>query len=213
MEDDHPDPAVPAADWPLSGAEALRDELLAAYGDPARGYHDLTHLTAVLTRLDDLAAHGVEFDDLAVRLAAWFHDAVYDGERDAEERSATWAELALAGVVDDDTVAEVTRLVRMTETHTPAADDANGCALSDADLGILAADPATYAAYVAGVRADYRHVADEDFVAGRTAVMSDLLDRERLFRTEHADRAWTEAARRNVRAELATYRSAEARTA
>ena len=29
-------------------------------------------------------------------LAAWFHDAVYDGERDAEERSAVWAEEALA---------------------------------------------------------------------------------------------------------------------
>ena len=75
-------------------------------------------------------------------LAAWFHDAIYDGERDAEERSATWAEDALPAHADPATVAETARLVRLTETHRPADDDANGCALSDADLGILAA-PAT----------------------------------------------------------------------
>ena len=34
-------------------AEVVRDALLAAYGDGARGYHDLRHLTEVLDRLDE----------------------------------------------------------------------------------------------------------------------------------------------------------------
>lgn len=200
MEDDHPDPI-----WPLEGAEPIRDELLAAYSHPSRGYHDVTHLQAVLDRLDALAAHGVVFDDLPVRLAAWFHDAVYDGERDAEERSATWAEMALSEFVDEATVTEVARLVRLTETHQPDPADANGCALSDADLGILAADEEEYAAYAAGVRADYRHLPDEDFVAGRTAVLTELAERERLFHTSFADEHWTSAARANLAEELALY--------
>lgn len=200
MEDDHPDPA-----WPLTGAEDLRDELLAAYGSPERGYHDTTHLAAVLERLDELAEHGVQYDDVPVRLAAWFHDAVYDGERDAEERSATWAEIALADLLEPGVVAEVARLVRLTETHAPDPMDAGGCALSDADLGILAADPASYRAYVAGVRTDYQHVPDADFVAGRRSVMAELLDRTDLFRTDYARTAWTERARANIRAELADY--------
>ncbi len=63
----------------------------------ARGYHDTRHLTEVLDRLDELAGAGVGLRrGRRCVLAAWFHDAVYDGERDAEERSAQWAEHALA---------------------------------------------------------------------------------------------------------------------
>lgn len=191
----------PLADHPDPAAETLRTELLAAYGSSDRSYHDLRHLDEVLARLDDLIeVPGA--DDTAVRLAAWFHDGVYDGERDAEERSASWAEHALPGLVGDDVVAEVARLVRMTETHAPAEDDATGCALSDADLAILAAGPERYTEYVAAVRREYAHVDDEDFARGRAAVLGDLLDKPRLFHTDRAAAGWEEAARANVLAEL-----------
>src|SRR3954453_1292871 len=99
--------------WPLPDSTQLRDELASAYADPARGYHDTRHLTEVLDRLDELATNGAEFDPTPVMLAAWFHDAVYDGERDAEERSAAWAEHALATCAPAPVVAEVARLVRL----------------------------------------------------------------------------------------------------
>ena len=105
--------------WPLSTGEALRRELIAAYGAPDRGYHDLRHLSEVLTRLDELAKH-VDFDRTAVLLAAWFHDGVYDGQPGAEDRSAEWAETALPMLrVADEIVAEVGRLVRLTTDHRP----------------------------------------------------------------------------------------------
>ncbi|GAA5155396.1 hypothetical protein GCM10023340_40550 [Nocardioides marinquilinus] len=191
------------ASWPLPDAARLRDALLAAYADPQRGYHDTVHLGEVLGRLDELAAHGVVFDELPVRLAGWFHDAVYDGERDAEERSAAWAEEALPGLVDDATVAEVARLVRLTETHRPDDDDADGCALSDADLGILAAGPERYAGYVAAVRVEYAHLDDATFAAGRRTVLDDLLAKPHLFHTTHGRERWEDAARANATAELA----------
>jgi predicted metal-dependent HD superfamily phosphohydrolase len=196
-----PPPAGPL--WPLSDGLTVRDELVAAYADPERGYHDTTHLTEVLARVDELAAAGVPFEHLPVRLAAWFHDAVYDGERDAEERSAAWAEDALPGLVDDAVVAEVVRLVRLTETHRPEDDDANGCVLSDADLGILAAPAERYAVYVSDVRAEYAHLDDETFAAGRRAVLTDLVAKPRLFHTAYAHERWEDAARANVAAELA----------
>ena len=62
--------------------------------------------------------------------------------------------------------------MRMTAHHRPADDDVAGCALSDADLGILAAPRERYDAYVAGVRADFAHVGDDDFRAGRAAVLA-----------------------------------------
>lgn len=204
LEPDHPRhrPALP---WPLESDPAshdVRSALLSAYGAPDRDYHDLRHLGEVLRALDELAANGVAFDGDTVRLAAWFHDSVYDGERDAEERSAVWAEESLSGLVAETAVEEVARLVRLTETHRPAENDPGGCALSDADLAVLAADDDRYAEYVAAVRREYAHVADDDFARGRAAVLQDLLDKPRLFHTAHGARRWESRARENVTAEL-----------
>lgn len=182
--------------WPLEDHDTLRDELLAAW-DRA-GYHDLLHLTEVLDRLDLLARSGADFDATAVRLAAWFHDAVYEGADDDEQQSAQWAERALPPAYAD----EVARLVRMTVHHRPSDDDFGGCALSDADLGILAEPRARYDVYAAGVRADFAHVGDEDFRAGRAAVLADLAAQPSLFHTEQGRSLWEAAARANLADEL-----------
>ena len=189
----------PLERWPLADLD-LRDALLAEYADPGRGYHDTLHLTEVLDRLDELSAAGVGFDATVAALAAWFHDAVYDGERDAEERSAVWAEEALAGTPYAD---EVARLVRLTETHDPAADDQAGRALCDADLAILASGAERYDDYIAGVRRDYAHISDADFKSGRVAVLHDLAGREQLFHTAYGREQWEPAARANLARELA----------
>jgi predicted metal-dependent HD superfamily phosphohydrolase len=189
----------PLERWPLADLD-LRDALLAEYADPGRGYHDTLHLTEVLDRLDELSAAGVGFDSTVAALAAWFHDAVYDGERDAEERSAVWAEEALAGTPY---AAEVARLVRLTETHDPAADDQAGRALCDADLAILASGAERYDDYIAGVRRDYAHISDADFTSGRVAVLHDLAGREQLFHTAYGREQWEPAARANLARELA----------
>jgi predicted metal-dependent HD superfamily phosphohydrolase len=191
--------------WPLPDADELRSALVAAYREETRGYHDLRHLAEVCARLDELAAAGAAYDRDAVLLAAWFHDAVYDGERDAEERSASWARDALTGAgVPPAVVAEVVRLVLLTETHRPEPGDDNGAALSDADLAILAADHARYAEYAADVRREYAHVADADFRRGRAAVLRDLLGKPRLFHTAHAREHWETPARANVEREVAS---------
>src|SRR4051795_11840358 len=188
--------------WPLPDSPAVRDELAAAYADPSRGYHDVRHLTEVLDRLEELAGHGAAYDPTPVLLAAWFHDAVYDGERDAEERSAAWAEDALATVAPAAVVSEVARLVRLTETHAPEDSDDNGCALSDADLGILAAPRERYDEYVAAVRFEYDHLPDDVFSAGRADVLRSLAEKPQLFHTAYARERWEAAARANLEREL-----------
>lgn len=189
--------------WPLPAATGLRTDLLAAYADPARHYHDTRHLADVLTRLQELADAGERFEQVPVVLAAWFHDSVYDGERDAEERSAVWAEEALSLQCDPDLTAEVARLVRLTEFHEPAADDANGCALSDADLAILAAPDERYDEYAAGVRQEFAHLSDEDFRNGRVQALEALVEKQPLFATEHGRDQWEARAQDNIRRELA----------
>ncbi|HEX2895240.1 MAG TPA: hypothetical protein VHO29_14675 [Marmoricola sp.] len=185
--------------WPLADRTELRDELIAAYSN-GRGYHDVRHLAEVLDRLGEL---GVA-DDVELVLAAWFHDAVYDGAAGAEERSAQLAETRLAASGID--VAEVARLVRLTETHEPASGDGRGEALCDADLAVLASDVERYREYAAGVRVEYAALPDETFRAGRLSVLEGLLAREHLFRTTHARRRWEARARENLLREIAALR-------
>jgi predicted metal-dependent HD superfamily phosphohydrolase len=194
--------------WPLDEGYDVRDHLLAAYADPRRGYHDLRHLEEVLDHLDLLLAEVSASEraevDATLRLAAWFHDAVYSGAPDDEERSARLAEESLAAThLDGDAVAEVARLVRLTATHDPADGDLAGALLSDADLAVLAAGPERYAAYVTGVRREYSHVPDEAFRRGRAEVLRALLAAPTLFRTAPGRRLWERDARANVEAELA----------
>ncbi|EST39517.1 hypothetical protein N566_01535 [Streptomycetaceae bacterium MP113-05] len=177
-------------------------DLLTRWEERQRHYHTVRHLLAVLDRVDELAAHAADPD--AVRLAAWFHDAVYRPDRsENEERSAQLAERALpeAGVPDA-TTTEVARLVRLTVTHAPAPDDTNGETLCDADLAVLAGSPEQYAHYAASVRREYGFVPDELFREGRTAVLRQLLDLPQLFRTPHGRTHWERAARHNLRGEL-----------
>ena len=184
--------------WPDHQPVAWRDTLLAAYGDPGRGYHDRLHLVEVLARVDELMPAD-DPDREAVVLAAWFHDAVYDGGPDDEERSAL---LALDALGDTPLSREVARLVRVTADHRPDEKDHAGQVLCDADLAILAADDERYASYATGVRKEYAHVPDRDFAAGRAAVLRDLVAKPALFHTAAARQWWEERARANVRREL-----------
>ncbi|WP_281450916.1 DUF4031 domain-containing protein [Paenarthrobacter nitroguajacolicus] len=185
------------------GHEELGLELLERWGEDGRKYHSRTHLLAVLEALDILTEPALPARSVA--LAAWFHDAVYEGVAGQdEEESAVLAEdrLTAAGLAPAD-VAEVARLVRLTSTHRPEPGDHAGALLCDADLSVLGGDEQSYARYLAAVREDYAHVGDADFAKGRAAVVRQLLDLDPLFHSERAKGLWLDAARRNLAAELA----------
>lgn len=83
----------------------------------------------------------------------------------------------------------------------PATDVA---VLLDADLAILGADTAAYAAYVTGIRAEYAHLGPDEWRSGRRAVLDLLLARPELYRTTSARQWWGARARANLTAERAT---------
>jgi predicted metal-dependent HD superfamily phosphohydrolase len=185
----------------LPHQEAMGAALVERYREPWRRYHDVRHLLAVLRQVDALAG---DQDLFIVRLAAWFHDAIYDipfRELTNEEGSARLAlrELSRAGLEQED-LTQVARLVRMTADHVPGSRDPEGELLCDADLAVLASPPEAYAAYVADVREEYAEVADDDFFAARFEVLEPWVEGE-IFRTGKG-KLLTPAARANVAAEV-----------
>lgn len=185
----------------VPGAEDLGAELLNRWGEPHRHYHDRRHLLQVLEAL-----HRLGCSERPVLLAAWFHDAVYDGVPGAdEEASAALAEELLPPVgIPPAETAETARLVRLTASHDPQPGDEAGMLLCDADLAVLGRTPAGYDRYAADVRREYRHIEETAFTAGRRRVLQSLLARGTgLYRTAAAEELWGGAARSNLARELA----------
>ena len=200
---DEADAAELAERWHavLPHQEAMGAALVDRYREPWRRYHDARHLLAVLRQVDALAG---DQDLFIVRLAAWFHDAIYDipfRELTNEEGSARLAlrELSRAGLEQED-LTQVARLVRMTADHVPGSRDPEGELLCDADLAVLASPPEAYAAYVADVREEYAAVPDDEFFAARFEVLEPWVEGE-IFRTGKG-KLLTAAARANVAAEV-----------
>lgn len=182
-------------------ADAVLDELFTRHREPHRHYHTLTHVAHVLRTAGELMAAVPVADPSTVRLAAWFHDAIYDPvSATNEEDSAALAARLLPGAgATAECIHAVERLVRVTAHHNPGADDE--AVLVDADLGVLAAEPTGYDAYTHQVRAEYSHLDDATWQRGRAMVLQRLLDRTRLFHTEPM-RAHEQRARANMAAEL-----------
>jgi predicted metal-dependent HD superfamily phosphohydrolase len=185
---------------------AIGLELIARYREPQRHYHTVEHLAAVLDVLDELAHPAPA--PLAVRLAAWFHDAVYDPRAsDNEERSAALARAVLHRLGAAPAVGErVAELVMATRTHA-APGDAEAALLLDADLSVLGAPPPVYAAYAAAIRLEYAHLDDEVFRPGRAAVLEGMVERQALFQTAAGRQRFERAARVNITGELAALRA------
>ena len=186
----------------ISGA--VRDELIARYGEPHRRYHTMAHIDDCLAQVaasTDLTRNERELLDTAI----WFHDAIYDPARaDNEAESARLARerLAAEGTPASFTD-EIERLILLTAGHSVEPGDRLGARLVSIDLSILGARPERYDAYARAIREEYAHVPEPAWRVGRAAVMGRFLESPRLF----ADPLWAERyeiqARANLRREIA----------
>lgn len=173
---------------------AMRAMILEELGSPARHWHGLVHHALMLRSLNR-----ARFDQRVTRrlvLATLFHDIVYDARRsDNEEASANVAREWLVGEEADAVVA----LILATKRHHLATDPATR-ALLEADLAVLWT-PSTrlYRFYADGIRAEYAHVPDPAYRAGRSEVLDRLQDQLTL----HLDAARAGQLARNLETERA----------
>lgn len=185
-------------------ASDAKARLIAAYREPQRRYHDITHIADCLAQLR--AAEGLSEPERALlAYALWWHDAVYDPTRsDNEAQSAAMARRDLTALGEPAaTIEEVARLIELTKGHQVAAGDRLGALLVSIDLSILGREPAAYAAYAAAVREEYGHVPDALFRPGRAAVLEHLLAAAPLYPDPSYRHRFEAQARRNMEAERA----------
>ncbi len=207
LRDEMWDEAVRAVRGDAHGLFSVREDLVERWSETHRGYHDLRHLDEVIHALTELRQDALESDTewACVVFAAWFHDAVYDIAAGAENERLS-AELARTTLSDNgigsEVVDAIVSLVLASELHD--VDETRGpqAAFHDADLWILSAPEDRFDDYCAAVRREYAAVPDHAYARGRTAILQPFLERESVYRTQHARQQWEPAARSNLDREL-----------
>ena len=190
--------------------DALADELLGRYREPQRHYHTVQHLCECLVYLESVLTRIP--DAVAVELALWFHDAVYDLAGSAaasnEQRSALWARQALlAGGAPADLAQRVHDLVMATR-HDALPATSDQCWLVDIDLSILGAAPTRFDEYERQVRDEYAAVPESLFRRKRAEVLAGFLARPRLYSTQYFRDLLETSARANLNRSIAALAAA-----
>jgi predicted metal-dependent HD superfamily phosphohydrolase len=187
-------------------------DLLARWTEAARRYHTTRHLVEMFWALEELedACEIDERQGSVARLAAWFHDAIYDpsarwGSNEADSAALARDTLQQLGIGDDD-IDSIDRLIRLTVSHDGDAAEPLDAAFHDADLWILSAPDERFDSYCDQVRAEYGHVPETAYRHGRAAILEPLLHRDTIYRTSHALHGWEAPARVNLARELARLR-------
>jgi predicted metal-dependent HD superfamily phosphohydrolase len=172
-------------------SRSLLLDLTHRYLEPHRHYHSLEHIAAMLH-----AGRAAPLDDVQT-MAVWFHDAVYDPRsktNEADSAALAGRELLAAGWPGDD-VARVQAIVLDTQRHVPTAPGAD--VVLDLDLMSLALPWPDFARNTERIRAEYAHVPDAEFAAGRRAFFTTMLQRPRLFHSPFGAQ-WEAPARANL---------------
>lgn len=177
-----------------------RDEwvnLLAAYEDPSRAYHNSGHIRDCLEQMDQ---HSSLADDLlSLEFAIWFHDLVYDSK--ATDNEARSAEAADRFLKDTPICSKVGGLIMATR-HAADVPSGDSGLIVDIDLSILGRSAPDYDRYAAAIRREYAWVQDDDYAKGRSRVLGGFLQRARIYSNQPFRDRHEAQARLNLQREL-----------
>ena len=171
--------------------------LIKAHDEPHRHYHTQDHIDACLSHVDT-----VELDmerPHEVRLAFWFHDAIYKIFSGTNEKdSAAWAvEFLRKNGAADDVIARIENLILITEHHASSSRQDERFML-DIDLSILGAPPYVYDQFEVNIRKEYKRVPKIIFNNKRKQILQGFLDMEGIYKTDVFKSKLEQSARENL---------------
>jgi len=172
-------------------------KLQAAYDQPQRAYHNAEHLLDCLQQFD--CVYDQALAPIELEIALWYHDAIYDPRAmDNEAQSAAWARRDLhAARVAHPRIEVIDDLIMATK-HDGESLSPDAALLVDIDLSILGRSPAEFDQYDKAIRTEYAWVPEDQYRAGRGAVLERFLARPAIYSTPWFRARYEKAARRNL---------------
>lgn len=187
--------------WNRINADATPDaeyaRLVSTYLESHRKYHSLSHIVSGINEHAE-AKHLMENPDRV--LFAWFyHDSVMAIKSKVdEERSSQLAQgVCKNAVLSDEFALNVKNLILDAKhNQTPSTND--GKFIVDIDLSIFGKSPEEFEEYGRNIRKEYSHVPEDQFRAGRSAILQKFLARKQIYFTEHFRDKYESQARANL---------------
>jgi pantetheine-phosphate adenylyltransferase len=191
-------------------ARAVGTEILEAYKQPHRGYHNLVHIAEGLLAMESFQAEIAAFD--AFQVAWFFHDFVYDPGSKIKGANEKESIKGLQRVADSlrfpsGITKRAAQFIQATIDHKTYEGDLDGAFFIDNDLWILGAPAERYLRYVNDLRREYEVYDDAEWAAGRLKFLETMSQREQIFKTELFQSKYGASVDTNIAAELAELRA------
>ena len=175
------------------------DILNISYSHPTRKYHNFEHIENCLIELDSAPKPAYTFAEVAI----WFHDIVYNPlASDNEEQSAKMAVAFLESAKMPQPFCQMVKWAICETTHKvynpnllPSRDI---CVVLDVDLASLGFSWEKFKGNGESIREEYKFVPDEVFWPKRKEILTNFLNRPRIYYTEHFRDKYEKQARNNL---------------
>ena len=181
---------------------ATLDALRRRYAEPHRHLHVWSYVAGLLAQAEEIAA--AIADRPAFILAVLFHRAVFDRRLpDSGPRSvALMREMAGPTTPPARLMRAEALILALTKQEVPETRDVSlrgdAALLLDMDRAKLGTEPAAFDTHEAAHRAEYPHLKEDAYAAGRAAELRMLAWRERIYHTDRYYLAQERRARRNI---------------
>lgn len=178
-------------------------ELLRAYSEPHRAYHNLNHLDQCFFVFDLVRQ---DFDHVhEAELALWFHDKVYDPTSSVNEQLSANQAVEFITSCELSTKVDELAVYTMIMATKHSGDDAvqglyikDAHLLNDVDLSILGQQPSVFDQYDDNIRLEYVHVCEEQYREGRKQVLQSFLERDSIYFHPYTNSLFDAHARDNL---------------
>jgi predicted metal-dependent HD superfamily phosphohydrolase len=148
-------------------------------------------------------------DPVAVELAVFFHDWVYEpqGKANEAESAVAFAHFAAELGIEEELKQKIIVMIDATVGHgvgedIPVRQRDDLELFLDFDLEVLGRDWEDYMAYAKKIRMEYICFEEQDYNMGRAKVLRTFLDRKRVYFSESFYTKKEETARQNMQREI-----------
>ncbi|MEO1216482.1 MAG: hypothetical protein AAFY45_23300 [Bacteroidota bacterium] len=181
-------------------------ELSSLYQEKGRAYHNLSHISYMLSLMDEHLP--TEAKSVELELAIWYHDVIYDPlSKENELRSAELAKGRLSEIsnLSIESIDRIFLLIMSTQGHLPRIEGAYRLEnewMLDLDLSILGSNKEAYLLYTKQIRREYHMYAQDDYRLGRSQILKTFLERKKIYFSDLFQELFEEKARDNLAKEI-----------
>lgn len=182
--------------------EELWHEIEQSYSGKDRHYHNLQHLSHLLTQITEVKEQFLQWN--VVLFSLYYHDVVYKATKsDNEAKSSALAVKRMGKLgVPGEMIESCKVQILATKSHG-LSENSDTNLFTDADLSILGAGWEDYVAYYTSVRKEYAVYPDFMYRLGRKKVLAHFLKMPKIYKTDYFCEKFELHARQNMEREIA----------